>query len=376
MFLFAAACGFTHGIAAKDGASGSGGDAGSDAGSADAPTDGKIFMDAPSGYCLGDATITVCLATMPTGNKDFTSVTAIDTGAGSPDCANNVVSANAATVCVVAGGEISILNLVSASGSRPLVLMSSSTITVNNTIDVASHISGTPQSKGPGADPTCAGSVVPTGGVGGFGGSFGTSGGNGGGDNNSGTGGTPATTDPNPSALRGGCQGGTGANTGGAGGHGGGALALLAATQITLNNPIDASGAGGRGATTNNTSGGGGGGAGGMIVIDAPLLIIGGPQIYANGGGGGEGRAGNNGNNGSDPSDPTTAASGGSGGGTGGNGGDGSVGAGSGSSGNTGNNGGGGPGGGGGGGGGAGVIQIFKVSSAAGATFSPPPSFK
>ena len=374
LFLIAG-CGFSHGIAIGDGANGSAADAPS---MADAPHDSANAVDAakdaPVGYCLGDSTIRVCLATKPTGNKDFNSQTALSTDPGSGDCATDVISANALGICVVAGGEITIGNLVTASGSRPLVLFASTTITVNNTIDVASHITGTPQTKGPGADPTCSGAVAPTGGDGGFGGSFGTSGGTGGGDNSNGTTGNPATTDPDPTSLRGGCQGGDGANGGGAGGHGGGALALIAATKITLDNPIDASGGGGHGATVVN-SGGGGGGAGGMIVIDAPMLMIGGPTIWANGGGGGEGKSGNNGHDGSDSSDPSSAAMGGSGGGTGGDGGDGSVGSGSGSDGATGNNGGGGPGGGGGGGGGAGVIQIFQVTSAAG-TYSPPPSFK
>lgn len=123
---------------------------------------------------------------------------------------------------------------------------------------------------------------------GGGGGGFGGNGGRGG--HSGGLGGT-ATSAISP--LRGGCAGGAGfALDGGSfpGGVGGGALQLIVADTLTVNGPITASGAGGRGADALDHLGGGGGGSGGMVILEARTIVVGTTGwVTANGGGGGEG---------------------------------------------------------------------------------------
>jgi len=322
-------------------------------------------------FCLGNATVTACLAQPPPTSLTISGTRMIDTDKAG-DCGPNAVDSS--QYCILAGNSITIAGgqTLSAHGSRPLVLMSSGAITVTGTIDVAGHLLEVPQATGPGVVP-CAAGLAPTNVGGGYGGSFGSLGGGGGADFNGDPGGVPSGTIV-PTTLRGGCDGEAGLDRGGRAGGGGGGLALLAGTKIQIDGVINASGGGGGGSTTDNR-GGGGGGAGGMIVIDAPMITgAGGAKIFANGGSGGEGSGGLHGNNGNDaPLDPNLAALGGAGGSTGGDGGasankDGlidnaAIGGGTGTS----------AGGGGGGGGGVGVIKRYQGASLPG-TVSPPAS--
>jgi hypothetical protein len=346
--------------------SGSGSSGGDDAG-----------VDGPgnASFCLGDAVVMACLAQRPAAPLTISASTRIDTDRPG-DCSPDAVGSSA-SYCILAGSSITIPagQTLSATGSRPLVLMSSGAITVAGAIDVAGHLLGVPQATGPavpGSSP-CAPATVAASTGGGSGGSFGSIGGTGGPDAGGNPGGV-ASGPVVPTTLRGGCSGEAGLNGGGAAGSGGGAVALLAVMTIEIDGVINASGGGGGGSMI-NSRGGGGGGAGGMIVIDAPMVTgAGSANIFANGGGGGEGSAGLKGQNGNDaPPDPNLAATGGSGATTGGDGGNGA------NKNAQGLNAGGGGGagtsaaGGGGGGGGVGVIKVYQGTTLPG-TVSPPPS--
>jgi hypothetical protein len=274
--------------------------------------------------CLGTDIVKVCLLSAPTTPITISSPTQIDT-TNSPICA---VSTSGDNYCVLAGTTITIDETLRASGTRPLVLLATDTITANAMIDVGSHRGATPE-FGAGADPaTCDAGTAPTTGTytsgGGAGGSFLGLGGAGGAGGLGGAGGMPGAAASTVTELRGGCPGQDGDSVSSdksIGGHGGGAVFLIAGNQILVSGGINAAGEGGGGGVNCNvpSSGGGGGGAGGMIGFDAPT-VVGSGLILANGGGGGggcdhsvAGKAG---------ADPTavTAAIGGSGGGVGGNG--------------------------------------------------------
>jgi hypothetical protein len=324
-------------------------------------------LDAPQA-CYGSAPYTVCFASAPTGNLDIAMPTTFDTVTGTMagtqlNCTTPMSGGNG--YCVLAANTINIGAPLRAIGSKPLVLVAATSISVpaSGSIDVGSHRLPA-ESIGAGADPatgcsagTPPGSANGTSG-GGAGGSFVGAGGNGGnGGGGGGAGGTRGSTISQFTALRGGCPGQDGAgNQKGARGHGGGAVFLIAGNTILVGGTINAGGEGGAGATGQDT-GGGGGGAGGMIGFDAATIMFTGVLI-ANGGGGAEGSGNTStGNSGGDATS-TNAAAGGTGGTTvAGDGGAGSAGiaAGPGAAGTDGNsvNGGGG----GGGGGGAGLIK-------------------
>jgi hypothetical protein len=286
--------------------------------------------------------------------------------------------------CVVAGAGFVLTPgaRLTATGGKPLVLLSTTDMDLSGTIDVASHLTGVvAQLRGPGANPDSACSfttppIAALGGGGGAGASLGTQGG-GGGHPGSGVGGGLAGSKLAmfPGALRGGCKGGDGsANVGSAtaGGDGGGAIALIAATSIHVDAAINASGGGGHGGARGAANGGGGGGSGGMIVLDAPQLMFGAnARLWANGGSGGQGASpSTDGGSGSESSDPATPASGGMGGNGSGLGADGAVGNDLGPRGGNANSGGGD--GGGGGGGGGGIIHAPGLTGSA--VISPPSS--
>jgi hypothetical protein len=269
--------------------------------------------------------------------------------------------------CVIAGAPIAIASgtTVTVVGPRPLILLSTSDITISGTLDAASHLDRT----GPAADtgPCATNFINPTtnGSGGGWGGSFGGPGGNGG--NSAGIGGG-APSPVNVTALTGGCAGGNGADNdalggrGGDGGHSGGAVLLVAAHAVAIDGVVNASGRGGSpGDGGDGTGGGGGGGgSGGMIVLDAASVAVTG-ACFANGGGGGEGGNSVTGHNGSESPAPNMVGAGGTGGNsTGGTGGASAYGTTSASPGVNGFHGGPvtGDGGGGGAGGGAGVIKV------------------
>lgn len=227
--------------------------------------------------------------------------------------------------CFVVGRTLTLTN-VTASGSRPLVLVASDTITINGVLDVASHRGGT---IGPGSQPTACKPFTGTpensgnGGGGGAGGSFGTAGGDGGqGDSSRQGGQAAAANNEPPTVLRAGCAGQRGGEDGGAPGRGGGAVYLVAGISIGGPGTIHAGGSGGTSA--NSSSGGSGAGTGGMIVLAAPVISLGG--AVANGGGGASGASNSTGGtSGSDvdPLLPMAPALGGEG--PGGRGGDGSF---------------------------------------------------
>jgi hypothetical protein len=286
-------------------------------------------------------------------------------------CAATISGSN--NYCVVAATSIIINATLRAKGTKPLVLIASDSITVNQLIDVGSHRT-TPEFIGAGADPAmCMVGTLPNGArSGGAGGSFVGKGGIGGdGANSGGTGGLAASATSNVTELRGGCSGQTGTGNGkGAGGHGGGAIYLIAGNRIDITGPgINAAGEGGDSgkggpAATPNASGAGGGGSGGMIGFNAPTITCT-SLLLANGGAGGEGSGVTiDGDPGADPL-TTAAAIGGTGnsaiGGDGGNGSSGLA-AGAGANGSNGSSSAGNDGGGGGGGGGAGLIKGPAVS--------------
>lgn len=339
-------------------------------GTTDAPMEPDVPLDAPPGdapdpppptiNCFGTSGLAlVCLETLPTSELTIAAAASIDTGT-STMCA--ALRAGSSNVCVIAANALTISAPVTVTGTRPLVLLSLSALTISETLNVASH-RGSPGGAGGDASPCNAG-VDPTGSGGGQAGSFGSMGGNGGnsdGATDRGTRGGVTT----PTTLRGGCPGADGAGSPTTQGHGGGAVLLIAET-ITVSGAINVSGSPGAGAPAGR-HGGGGAGSGGMVVFDAPTITVSGP-VYANGGGGGGGSSG--GSAGSTGLEPPVAggAIGGSRGGDGGAGGTGSLGAAAGDAGASGtesNDGGGG------GGGGAGVILQFRHAGAL--TMTSPP---
>lgn len=324
------------------------------------PTDARPVDTLPAN-CFGTGLdVRICLKTLPDADFHVSSTRTIDTTGGAP-CEPGI-----SQFCVIAGTTIQIDqgSTLGVSGTRPLVLISTSQLGVDGVLDVASHLA-TPPRVGPGADsPLCHAETAATTRGGGSGGSLGTKGGNGGP-----MGGAMAGAALVPTTLQGGCKGSDGADGGGQLGHGGGSVYLIA-TSISVNGSINASGESGAG-SVNDGRGGGGGGSGGMIVFDTPMLSVApGAQIFANGGGGGEGTGGLDGKDGTDASGPGAGGVGGSTGSTGGDGGNGGAGTADGMP--------GGPGsnvnteGGGGGGGGAGIIKVFRAPLPSSGMVSPP----
>jgi hypothetical protein len=268
-----------------------------------APIDTALPPDAPpldARVCFGGASLTICLQSAPTGTRNFSSNTTLDTG-NAANCAATTSITPFGDYCVVTAATINVSATLRGTGTRPLVLIASDTINVpgGGKIDVNSHSA---TDAGAGADPGggCAGGTAPSApNGGGAGGSFTAQGGKGGDGGNgstttvNNTGGTPGNpVQPPITLLRGGCRGQDGqGTTGGAGGRGGGAVYLIAGTKIDVAGDISAIGGGGRTGGTGTggaLGGGGGGGAGGMIGLDAPTISVRG-HLVANGGGGGEG---------------------------------------------------------------------------------------
>ena len=334
-----------------------------DASVADVPADMMIQPSPDGTYCYGTGLVQACFQNAPpSGARTLNAAINTDT---SSLC--DTGSANAAW-CVVAAQTITVQGTVTATGSKPLVLVATGTIDVQGTLDVGSH--RTPAvSIGPAANPaTCGAGTAPGTSGGGAGGSFGGTGGDGGGTNNTNTAGGKAANAVVPNTLRGGCKGQNGnGGTAGTQGNGGGAVYLIAETSITISGTITASGSSGTGGT-NNQSGGGGGGSGGFMGLDTPTVTNPG-VVVANGGGGGEGSGQMTaGNDGADPVGIAAGAGGANGTANGGDGGNGAAAAtlmGSiGSNGSTG-------GGGGGAGGGAGIVDLVRATTIAGQV-SPP----
>jgi len=377
VLVFVAACGFkpepgnTPGDAMRDGG-------------VDAPDAPKPPPDGVA--CYGTGLVSVCLAQPPPTTLTISTPTTVMTDVDA-SCTQIVAQAGEPAMCVIAAGTIMLDAQVIGAGTRPLVLVAVTTLSVNQTLDVSSHDGGT---VGAGANATeCVAPNQPEGdtggGGGGAGGSFGGKGGDGGvgdGNNNGGMDGTAApglaTAAQVPAKVRGGCPGGIAGSSnpmapaGQAGGSSGGAVYLIAGDTIHVAATIVASGAGAPASLSQY--GGPGGGSGGLVGLDAPHLQID-ANVVANGGGGAEGGStaanGGGGNAGADGTSSTTLAAAGGSGGTvdAGDGGDGSI-----ASTLQGSPGGMFNGGGGGGGGGAGYIYVKGTVTGTG-MFSPPASF-
>lgn len=287
---------------------------------ADAPPDGDVQ---PS--CFGTFA-TICLAALPTATFAVAANGMQQVSTNEP-CAETIAGTTI-DACVIVGTTISIDGTLRASGTRPLVLISTGPLLIGSfgSIDVSS-VAADPTHLGAGAR-TCAPITAASAGGGGAGGSLTSSGGSGG----TGGGGNGAIASA-PSAvatLVGGCSGspGAGGMAGAAGRGGGGVLAI--ASVISIDGLINASGEGGLGAE-GDQDGGGGGGSGGLIILDAStsITISAAAKLIAQGGGGGGGNGGGGGTAqpGEDPdaATPGVAAQGGAGSdagaGTGGNGG-------------------------------------------------------
>lgn len=245
--------------------------------SRDAPFDGNGDRD----ECVGAGLINLCLPSarmldLESGTLDTTS---------DPRCFT--LRSESVELCAIVAESIRVRVDLRVTGTRPLVLASTSSLTVDAIIDVSSSVSAAGASSGAGANPAfCEAGTLPSPSGGGAGGSFGGSGARGGGTQGA-TGSQPGAPASSLS-IRGGC-GGTPGRGGPAvmAGPGGGAIYLIAKDRITINRSINASGGNGMGGTA-DFRGGNGAGAGGLIGLDAPL-IVGNGSVFANGGGGGGG---------------------------------------------------------------------------------------
>jgi hypothetical protein len=370
LFLVAfAGCGFTHGSLDQ---SGPGSDSGMMTIDGAAP---DVLVPPDARTCFGNGLATVCLASAPMQPLVLTSGT-LDTGVDG-NC-TQVIS----QMCVLAGSTVDVPTgiTVTAVGSRPLVIVAATTLTVTGTIDVSSR--RTPSVRGAGSNGTpctVAGEGVDesNGSSGGAGGSFGAKGGNGGNGNTNfaqeggalrlgGTAGNATV----PTAVRGGCAGakggdGNSTNPGGPGGASGGAVYLIAGgtIDVAMAGRVFASGAGGGGG--DNSGGGGGGGSGGLVGLEAPTINMAG-IVAANSGAGGGGGGNDLGVGGGDGTTEMYMSAAIGGGGSLGRGDGGSGSSGATTAGTAGDNS---DGGGGGGGGGAGVIWVKGTLT--GTRFSP-----
>lgn len=233
-------------------------------------------------------------------------------------------------------------------GDNPLVLVSQSDVTIDGTVDVGSHLLGSDR-VGAGSNPavcmtmTAFGAQCEHGGSGGGGGGFGTAGAPGGVGGlthdcplqplNLGIPGGPGIPASADMTLRGGCDGGDGAEGNGPeagdGGDGGGAIQIVArdVLRVSATGKVLAGGGGGAGGN-GGRSGGGGGGSGGLILLaGSTIRIDAGGVLAANGGAGGGGSNANQASGGADGQPTTTPAMGGAPEGAGGTGGNGAAGA-------------------------------------------------
>jgi hypothetical protein len=281
--------------------------------------------------CFGQS-IGICLAEAP--SKAI--VIDLDTTIVTSDLSMCALVTSGGDYCVLAGTDITVNAKLRGTGSRPLILIASRSITTTapyGLIDVGSHRvrpQGTPET-GAGADSSsCDPGFFPQDNGGGAGGSFSGMGGIGG-RGSGGNSGTPGNRVVDSNLPRGGCAGQDGralGSAGGLGGHGGGAVYLIAGVKIDVQGGINAAGeSGGRGIA--NGAGAGGGGSGGMIGFDAPTIVCNSLLLASGGGGGGGSGPGND--PGIDGQDPMTITAAGGGDGfvgnnaAGGDGGDGSA---------------------------------------------------
>lgn len=305
-----------QGGGSADDAGGSGSDAGSGSGN-DAGTDSSGAMCTSFTPQANPAHLSPCAAP-PGAAYTLSNAAVYDTTTGtmvsvSPAPPSTVING----MRVISVDSFTMNATMRVGGTMPLVILSWSTITINDTLDLSSERTGALQVIGAGSRETNAtvGTDVQDCGGGG-GGGFGTVGGDGGtganGGNAAGMGGAAAATPTVVVGGRAGAFGGDGGVTRGAGGAGGGAVLLVARQSIIVNSAgrIHAGGAGGQGG--NGDGGGGGGGSGGYIGLDAPTVTLNSAAILAaNGGGGGTGCDGGNGPEGQNGQLGTSTAAGG-----------------------------------------------------------------
>jgi hypothetical protein len=354
-------------------------------GELDGGIDGDPNVDART--CFGVEAVPFHEMCIPMGQDLAPMVTLpsmIQTGGVSADC-TYVDQADPGrmkpALCVIAADRITIDNTVRVIGTRPLVLLArtSLSITATGILDVAGHAADNTSPAGAN-EPACSqlagGPVVGSSGAGGGpGGTFRSQGGAGG-PNGGGVVVSAPAVSGGPLLLRGGCRGGNGGvngtANGGISGHSGGVVYLLS-PSFDIAGTINASGGAGRGSAASG-AGGAGGGSGGMILLwsTKAITLASTAQIFAVGGGGGSGGPnGGTGAAGDDPDGPTSPATSTPVGGGPGAGGSGSLGA----PGNAGTGGivASGPNGGGGGGGGVGYIGVTPQAQPS-SQFAPPPS--
>lgn len=276
-----------------------------------------VQIDSPAGtICAMLASPVVCIP-LPTG---AVSIGDIDT-----DNDTKCTTLAGSGICAIVGDTLTIPagDTSTITGSKPLMLIATTTIKVSGALDASSTNTGVVVGRhGAGSDPVptacgnlAAGTNSNDGAGGGAGGTFGTKGGDGGRGGGPGGLGAVGATAQVPTIFRAGCRGSAGGNAvSGPGGFGGGALYLLAGVSIEIEDRVDANGAGGTGANSGE-AGGGGGGSGGMILLEAPSITLIGSaaQLTANGGGGGEGTVGTNAQEGDESGDWDEAAAGGTG---------------------------------------------------------------
>ena len=288
-------------------------------------------------------------------------------------------------------GDSSKLRII---GSKPLLVISDTTIAISGVIDASSFFDGIMFQLGAGANPADCPASPPElgqtceveGASGGGGAGYGAAGGDGGegGDTHdcNGTDGKPGgaggVAAPSFATLRGGCGGRDGAPSMqpgsdlkvGLGAPGGGAFYLSARTMVTISSIVHAGGAGGR-PSLGGRAGGGGGGTGGMIGLEAVTVIVTTAGVVAaNGGAGGGGADGGLASAGDDAKPDAAIAKGGKREGAGSDGGDGGfLTTPAGQAGKIATRGGGG------GGGGVGVVHFhYRGLNISGATISPAPT--
>ena len=165
----------------------------------------ELPTDAPgidAQQCFGTGALALCLAEAAAAELQVAvgASTTIDTDVA--DCAS--YTGADPELCVIAARTIQIDGVLLGKGSRPLVLIATTTATIGGKIDVASNIFV----RAAGSDlADCVAGTASSGGGGGGGGSFGGRGGDGGGGNTSTTNGGIASPVVPPIRLRGGCAG-------------------------------------------------------------------------------------------------------------------------------------------------------------------------
>jgi len=212
-----AGCTFDHGFGMGPAdANGSGSDSGSgNTNDSGMPVDAYVNpVDGPT--CTSTKFLNLCAEPPPTAPFNLNNATIINTDTDSR--CRVFYQPNGGPVCLIYATSVDIMNggSITAIGSRPLAIASTSTMFISGTIDVSSRRAG---QRGAGSsNPSCTFASAPEsdigGGGGGAGGSFGLHGANGGtGDTDTSLGldgsGSPGTVGPTATivVLRGGCRG-------------------------------------------------------------------------------------------------------------------------------------------------------------------------